>query len=389
MSGNFAYITQGKLFYVEGDKAREIESAFGLEMQDRMQRMAQSRAWKLSDSFGGMMGGRQLWNVNPDMEMQHPVAITTMARGKEALYYFLESRGVGAFCRYDLAEKEERRIFHREHFHGQDLSHHPEEDLIAFAQRNRDQTLKIVVMTTEARDIHEVTEGDGMDMAPSWIPGSKTRLVFQSAGVARNAEGWIVGLAPFALMTLDTESGQLEEVLEDPERDLLSPRYDLEGNLYFIRRPYEGLGRRGIDIVTLLKDIVLFPFRLLRAIFGFLNAFSMLFSQKPLISAGGPKGPEMNPRNIQIWGKWIDLQKVTRDYKNGEPPALVPASWELVKRAPDGAQTVLAKSVAAFDITPQGKLVYTNGRKARWIGKEGKETSVAHTSVMERVLAVE
>lgn len=386
MQVNFAYTGQGKLFYVQDGKAREIESEFAQEMQDRAMRVQQSRSWKNRDE-PTMFGGRSLWGISPSADQPLQIEITSAAKAGNSLYYFLQTRQVGALCRYDLEEKEERRIFHRENFHGRDLAHHPEEDKIAFALQLPDGTSNIAVMPTETRDQREVTEGDGVDMAPAWIPGSKTRLVFQSAGVARAEEGYIVGLGPFAINTLDTESGELTTELEDAQHDLLSPRYDGAGNLYFIRRPYEGMGRPGFQPLTMLTDIVFFPFRLLVAFFHFLNAFSLFFAKKPLTNADGPRNPPVKVQRVELWGKMIDLQKLTNEHKTGEIPSLVPATWELVKRAPDGIETILARNVASFDLTPAGEVVYSNGRKARWIGNDSAGVSAA-SGLMERVLVV-
>jgi len=55
-----------------------------------------------------------------------------------------------------------------------------------------------------------------------------------------------------------------------------------DGRLLYIRRPYEPLQGRAAPPLTVLKDIFLFPFRVIRSAFDFLNAFSMAFSQKPL-----------------------------------------------------------------------------------------------------------
>lgn len=386
MQGNFAYTGQGKLFYVQEGKAREIESEFAQEMQDRAARVQQSRGWRnRDDDEPSMFGSRMLWGRSGGSSEPLVINITSAAKAGNFLYYFLEAGRVGALCRYDLAEKEERRIFHRENFRGRDLAHHPSESRLAFALHLPDGSANIAILDPETRDQREVTEGDGFDRAPSWIPGQPTRLVFQSAGVARSQEGYMVGLGPFGINMLDTETGELETVLEVEGQDLLSPRYDLAGNLYFIRRPYEGLGRPGFQPLTLLTDIVLFPFRLVRAIFHFLNAFSLFFSKKPLTKAGGPQLPPMSTQRVELWGKLIDLQKAGHTHKAGETPALVPATWELVKRAPDGTETVLAKSVAAFDLTPEGHVVYSNGRKARWIGGDSPGVT-AQASLMERVL---
>ncbi len=68
--------------------------------------------------------------------------------------------------------------------------------------------------------------------------------------------------------------------------DLHTETNQVDGHLYYIRRPYEV---SHFSPRTALLDLVLFPFRLLRAVFHFLNFFSLVYSRKPLTTASGPK----------------------------------------------------------------------------------------------------
>jgi hypothetical protein len=72
----------------------------------------------------------------------------------------------------------------------------------------------IAVLPMQGTDFSEVTEGDSFDRLPHWVPGPKRQIVFQSAGLGRDAGG-------------PSESG----------RDLLQPRQAQDGSLYFIRKP--------------------------------------------------------------------------------------------------------------------------------------------------------
>ena len=40
---------------------------------------------------------------------------------------------------------------------------------------------------------------------------------------------------------------------------------------------------------------------------------------------------------------------------------LVPASWELVRRDPNGDETVLAKHIVTYDVGPNGEVLYSDG----------------------------
>jgi hypothetical protein len=274
--------------------------------------------------------------------------------------YALEIEGSGGLFLYNWLECQERHLIRKEHFYVRDLDRHPELSLVACSQRFPNGTANIGIV--EGYHIHQVTEGDSVDEAPAWIPGGGRQILFQSAGVARNAKGLSIGLGPFSVERLNLENGTMTTLLDDPAFDHLLPHMDTEGALYFIRRPYERPGYTPYSILKLLGDIVLFPYRMLRAVFHFLNFFSLTFSRKPLTTAAGPKMEGPDERMVILRGKMIDAEKALRESaRNKEAPSLVPASWELVRRLPSGQEHVLANHVSAFDLDHRGNLVYTNG----------------------------
>ena len=76
-----------------------------------------------------------------------------------------------------------------------------------------------------------------------------------------------------------------------------------DGSLLFIRRPHAEHER--FHPLRTLKDIFLFPFRLLYAVFQFLNFFSSIFTGRKLTSAGGAKAREMDMKQMMIWGNLV------------------------------------------------------------------------------------
>ena len=150
-----------------------------------------------------------------------------------------------------------------------------------------------------------VTEGDSLDECPSWVPGTGRRLVFQSAGIARDQNGHPRDQSCFRVEQLDLDSQKMDVVVEDVRFDYLAPRMDSAGNLFAVRRPYESRHPR-VSPLQLLKDILLFPFRVLMAIAAFLNVFSMFFRQQPLYRAGGPESQEDSQRMV-LFGRLIDI----------------------------------------------------------------------------------
>jgi hypothetical protein len=241
-------------------------------------------------------------------------------------------------------------------------------------------------MAADGSDLTEVTEGDSVDQAPSWGPGPGRQLVFQSAGIGRDRNGAFHSLGPFAVKRLDLDGGELTALLEDPGHDLLGPRVAPDGSLLCIRRPYKG--RSGATFLAAMKDFVLFPARLLHALFQWLNFFTARYSGRPLTTAGGPKREGADIKQMMVWGNLIDAEQAARDGAPGDDsPDLVPSSWQLVRRGPDGRVQSLAGGVLSFDVADDGALVYTNGT-AVYVIAGGAKRRLCTDHAIEQVIVV-
>ena len=278
---------------------------------------------------------------------------------EDSMVYALWTGVVGAVLEYDFDEGYEHRIFHRERFHVSEFDRHAGDGRL-ICRYGEEAASSLAVLDADGRNARAVTEGDSIDAAPSWIPGGGEAVVYHSAGLSRDPKGMVRGLGNFSIHRIDLKSGSLETLLESPAHDLLSPHADAAGNLYYIRRNYEGPGGTRPSVWATLKDTVLFPFRIVRAMVDFFQIFSMMVSRKPLTSAGGPKAQGPEPVMMWIHGRMIDVQKASA--ANGPDGALAPADWELVKRTPDGKETTLAKHVLAYDISADGRIAWSDGK---------------------------
>jgi hypothetical protein len=155
--------------------------------------------------------------------------------------------------------------------------------------------------------------------------------------------------------------GSMETLVSEDGKDFVQPRMDAKGNLYFIKRPYDDPRLRKRSPITVAKDVLLFPYRLGVAIVHFLNAFSMMFSKKPLITAGGPKREE-DMRKMILWGQLVEANE---NAPAGEDHSWIPKSWQLMRRKPDGSDSVIASGVAAYDLSADGNPVWTNATTIR------------------------
>jgi hypothetical protein len=381
-----AYITQGKLFYKDDSSpTNQVHSHFGQQIIDRTIRIHQKNDWKTKGS-GSYFGGSTLWGVDQVNTDAIRIFITSVAPSQEdnKLYFILESETAGGLFVYDCATQEENRLFHKENFHARDLDLSSENKQLVCSQHFPNGIANIIMMNEDGSDLRQITEGDSIDEAPSWIPGKDRRILIQSSGIARNTNGYVVGRGPAAIQALDLDNNRLATVLEDPGYDYLQPHISPDGYMYYIRRPYTMHEYSGVAFLT---DFVLFPFRLLRAVFHYLNFFSLVYTKKPLTTASGPtlKGDDL--KNIMLRGKMIDAQKALRRASRIQGvPSLVPPSWELVRRSQSNMETVVARNVAAFDIGWDGTIAYSNGCGAFTLDSRNNPRLMLKDNLIEDVI---
>ena len=351
-----AFISRGKLFMKTGDgEPQEVQSPHVQGMMDRIERAKQRHSWKEGTAFESSFVGNQS-RQPAEQQVLNATAAQFTPNGK--LLYFLRDNRVGGLFEYDLEDGSEKRLIHQQRLLLGDLSIDQTGQRVLCSQEGDNGTASIAIMDVDGSDYREITGGDTVDSAPAWIPGEPEKIVFQSSGVARSDEGYVVALGPASIQMLDLTKSELAPVREEDKSDFLQPKVSPSGDLFFIRRPYEP-PRYGSS--NLLIDFLLFPFRLLRAIFHYLNFFSLMYSRKPLTSASGPK-VQADLKELLIKGKRIDAENaLKKEHRVNGVRSLVPRSWQLIKRNRNGEEQVLATNVASYDIMNDGRIIFTNG----------------------------
>lgn len=244
--------------------------------------------------------------------------------------------------------------------------------LIAVMVRSDDVTAQIGTLDMRSFELKTLTGGDSRDANAYFSDGV---LLFDSAGVGRTANGEFSGkYGPSAVYSIDRDSLALKELVSDKKYSYIRPK-SRGGTLYCIRRPNADRGGG-----SLLADIVLFPFRLIKAFFGMLQAFTVIFGNTSLTSDTGTgnnptKGREQSTRELFVDGRRIEAekeQKRNRKFKDREY-GFIPESWKLL-RADSGE--VLASGVCDYALGDDGSLYYTDGRHI-FRQKDGKTEKLA------------
>jgi hypothetical protein len=386
-----AFVAGGKLYIQDsaGD-ARLVESAFVQSILSRVEKNRERDSWKsdkLAWQFG--RGASPLGIPQPAAETRriHFTGVAAGESGKD-VHYTIDSDYACGLFHQDLANEFERRMFHRKQFRASDLARSRDSGAIAMSVRGPDGTAHIATMAAEGRGVTDITEGDAVDEAPSWVPGKPNLLLYQSAGIGRNRQGGFTGLAPYAIQQIDLESNAMQTLVEEEHVDVISPKMAGDSTLYYIRRPYQPFGAT-MSWWRMVQDTVLFPFRLVLAIVHFLNLFSMIFSKKPLLTADGPRREGPDQRILMLYGRYIDAQKIMRSARRGDAPALVPPTWELIRKPPGQAESVCATSVLSYDLCDDGSVVYTTGSKVFHVAAAGDAVEIGRGEMIERITVLQ
>lgn len=366
-----AFISKGKLFYRDKEgQVHQLQSPYVQEMIDRMERNKQRHGWKEGTSFGTSFTSRSQQKVSSEISIQ---VVSAQFCGPDKLIYFLVDESFGGLFEYDLNTKEEKRLLHKQNLKLDGLEVNQQQSQLLGSQASASGVANIVTMSIDGSDTRELTGGDTVDASPAWVSENETQILFESYGLARDEGGFVIAHGPSSIQLLDVDSGELTSVLENDNFDFFSPKVCSHGQLYFIRRPYE---TPKYSSSSFLSDFLLFPFRLIRAVFHYLNFFSLMYSRKPLTSASGPK-VQAELKDILIKGKRIDAENALRKEASVQGvPSLVPKSWELVCRNQQGEESVVATNVAAFNITSSEQIVYSNGYGVFLIGNNNRNTVI-------------
>lgn len=390
MKPTIAYVAEGKLYTISPrGMVKAFESPFVMDLLQRDERRAQRDGWK-QDSAG--------WNATApaamlaaQMGLQGPgtgrrIQYTAVAASDEPgrCLFALHTDTVGGVFELTLPD-EERRLVHQPNLLIQDLSRHPlpnGEGMIACSIPDQRGACHLATMRRDGGRLIEITEGDSMDQCPSWVPVPEKTLVYQSAGIARDTNGFQRALSPYRIEKLNLDRGTLDTIAEDHRYDLLMPRMDDEQVLYYIRRPYLRDGYEHVPALTRLKYALLWPFGVLLAIGAFLNVFSTMFRGKPLTPASGPAKPGPDSKQMFLWGRRIAADKIIKNNAADES-ITVPKDWELCRVDATGNPIVLARGVACFDLTPDGSIVYSDARRIVYQSPAGEESEIARHELVQ------
>lgn len=357
------YISDNKIYKCTDGKITELPSERAQHYKSALSEISRNKEWKHSGTGAQFMGTA----MAPAAEGNAFVRINGLADGGTGLIYSVQLGEMGGIYRKDPDKPDaaEEHIFTGMNRDIGSIS--VKNGRIAACSNGH---LSIFDMKGNFEDI---TDGDSIETQPCWSAVSD-RIFCSTAGIARNQFGAPAAYSPHSIMAVDLNAGSMEELYSDDKYDFLRPSDDSSGNFYYIRQLYKEPAEKN----PLWKDVLLFPVRIIKALVGFLNAFSVLFGGESLRSGkkqGDVKTKDKSDKELYFEGRLLEAEKNEKENaaKGEKNPGVFPLSRVLVRIAPDGTETVLKRGVMDYAVLPDGSVVCSNGRSLLHITDSGEE----------------
>lgn len=356
------YISENKMYICEGGKVRELPSERVAHYTETVRTINHNKEWKYTGTGAKFTG--TLRNFSDSEASDY--SINGLEWDGRGLVYSMILGEMGAIYRKNLDNPKaaEEHIYTAMNAGIGRISYNG-------SQIAAEMGGHIAIYDPET-GCSELTEGDSVETAPSWSDSDSGELLCTSKGIAVSDRD--MHYSPGAVLSINMKFGTMDEIYSDKKSDIISPRRDSDGNLWFIRQPYKQENKK----TSLWKDILLFPVRIIKAIGGFLNAFSVIFGGEPLRDGGkrsDVKSRQKSEKELFFEGRLIEAGKNQRENsaKGDKNPSIFPRSRELVKVSPDGEETVVRCGVQDYLLLENGGLAVSDGQSVIYIGNDGEK----------------
>ena len=371
---------------IKDGKITEYNCDFYQNYIDAEIRLRNSEEWKHTGT-----GARFIGDERPTRDDKNTIAYfnsLSFGKNENEVIYSVTIDGLSGIMRKDLnADKDsESHIIHSRKlsFNGSDLNA-DDTSFVTCVSENYYNS-HIALFNINNNDYATITYGDCYDFDASYSMQNDNHILFATKGVGRNADGEFVCYSPSSIMEYDVLSGDINELISGKD-SYCKPKDDENGNLFYIKRPETS--ERKTSVWKILLDIILIPWRILEAVYRYLEYFTLIYTGKKFVknSSNPAKPQDKTEKEILIEGNLINAEN---EYKNNLRhkdafAGFAPRSWELIKRSSDGTESTLAKGVIDYCFTSDGELIYTNGKHVLLINRDGKTQKLADTSLCTKV----
>lgn len=387
MNEKVLFITDNKIAKLQNEKIEYLTSQ-PLETYKRNIREIQKKnEWKTAGSGAFFMRTETAYLDTDDNNISSFGGLTKF-KSDEIFYTLNIENNTGLHIKNILDETEpEGFIIRKNHMNIFSLDYQASSGRIAVCASGQSSAVNLAIFNDKNTDYQFITEGDCLDQNPTWSKTQTDEIYYDSCGIARdiNSETFL-GFGARSIYKLNIKNGELTEIITNEKLDFIKPQEDSDGNIYYLKKPYTSLNSKES---TSIKDIIMIPVKLGKAIFGWLNFFTQRYSGQSLKTSGNnpAKNQEKNPEELFIEGNLINVLKEEKENeKQGEQyPGFAPKNWELIKRTPDGNETILKKGILDYALYENGDIIYSNGNYLIKLNANGTEELLTKTKMAKSI----
>ncbi|ENV89568.1 hypothetical protein P7L54_01645 [Acinetobacter bereziniae] len=356
------YLSNQNLYLLDGNKSITVPCQAIDQYKKNLVEIQQRKEWKTKGT-GAQFTGNFSQDDQVDLNYIFPTDVVLTSDHKMIYTACLqEGTSINVKSLNDLQETE-GLILRKNDFVVQDMAYDEAKKRLALSVNSNGYERHICILPLDANRTQYLTEGDCQDSNPCFDPQDTMQLYYDSCGLAYGEHR--IAYSPKEIYHLDMGTGELQTVASDPKFDFFKPKMDSLGNLYFIKRPYSRDGSHHSPVTT-IKDIIFAPFKIIRAIVGWLDFFTQRYTGESLKTTSGnnpAKSQQKSEEELFVEGNLIKAQQnLERNQKSGEKyPGMIPKSWELVKMSPTGEMTTLKRGVMSFALKDD-TIFYSNGK---------------------------
>ncbi|WP_043969997.1 MULTISPECIES: hypothetical protein [unclassified Acinetobacter] len=381
------YLSDQVLHHLHGQKAQTIDCHAVSQYKKNLQEIKQRKQWKTSGTGAQFMG---VANYNEQDELGNVYPVDAVLTDDQHVIYAAQLQdGCAIYIKSLLDPQQPEALVLR---NNEFIIHHMAYDtqhkrLILSASQGYAYEQHLCILGLDSNRIQYITEGDCQDQHPCFDPQNPDLIYYDSCGFAYDQQGGM-SIGPKEICRLNLKTGDLETIIADPRYDYYKPQIDAAGQLYYLKRPYKNKNYSGNS----LKDIVLAPFKIIRAVFGWLDFFTQRYTGESLKSTSGSNPAKLRQKSEEelfVEGNLIKLQKTLQQNQSaGEKFAgVIPRSWELIQCSKTGEQKVLKRGVLGYALLGiEGSVLYSNGKHLVLMTADQTEQMLVEAKLIQKII---
>ncbi|MHC1682114.1 MAG: hypothetical protein AB6733_04110 [Clostridiaceae bacterium] len=386
MEEKVIFIAEEKMGVLKEKSISFLNSQYLKNYNKNRMEIKDKHAWKTSGDGARFMGKHNpLGHFDPDDTRVRLNGAAFIKGTEKIIYSIIVNNMSGLFIKDTTDDSEtEGHIIHNNSVQFFNIDYKKDGEKIV-ASINEDGIEKnIAILDIKNPHYSTITEGASMDENPVWSKINNDVIYYDSCGIGRDGSG-MIGYSHKVICRLDMNTCDLDEIVALEKYDCFKPKEDFQGNIYFLKKPYKEKSKKKVSII----DYLLIPFRFLKAIFSFMNFFTMKYTGQGLTSGGQnpAKVKEKSPEEIFIEGNLINVANTLKENSSsGEKfPGIAPRSWELMKVDDAGQIKLIKKGVIDFDINSKDEIVYSNGKYLIKIAEDGSEETLGKVDLSTKI----